>query len=288
MEDRPKRKVLLRSRVQKITKVVIVGDSRIEGLNHYLEGNPPITASNTRIDISTYMFKGATLSGLSERITRIGHITDSANIIVFIGGICSLTTKEGNLVYYPHTKEEEVRREIQDIFQKFGSKAHIATIPPANLTKASARALKGNHREVTQTDLETQQKRLLEDIEKINNCIIEHSIRRNTPTLKLASTCMKQSKKWNKQKTRQKTSVVFKHNSLRDGVHPNHEMKKLWFVFTRKFIEKLTLEKDEPQATTSKQEQSNSEQDSESQRSSSNSESDSDSDHGAFQRKRRQ
>ena len=284
------RKVLLRSSVKRVIKFAIAGDSRIHGLDSFLEANPPTAPTGTRLESVCWMHRGATIRELGQRIERKRMAIESADCIIIIGGICSLTKKEGSLVYYPESKVDSVIGEINEIVDKFGEKIQISTIPPAKLIKASQKVLKDNNRGFTVKELEQQQRILLEDIDRINNHIINISIQRDSPTLLLAKSVLPTSKKWNRKRSKQRTVTKFRHNKLRDGVHPDHELKKIWFDIIANFMTKIATKISRPAEREVEQVDTESALDttlSETEPEKEESTSESESDHGAFRRKSR-
>jgi len=144
-----------------------------------------------------------------------------------------------------------------------------------------------NRRGLSRRDLEDQQKNLLQDIDRINNTIIDINKTRDSPTLLLAKTCLKSSKKWNRRKTKQRTVVQFRHNKLRDGLHPNTELKVIWFNLISKFITRIVAKRS-LSAIPEEGESSDPELDDERPKEeTTETSSDNDSDHGDFKRRSR-
>ena len=288
----------LRSQVRRIIKCLIVGDSRARGLEHYITHNPPQSSSLIDINIEVKVRPGANLDRLDE-LARQAHNID---LILIVGGICSLTRKNGDIITYPESVKNDVIQKIDSIYDSLGERVHVATIPPVNLISANKAAL--NRQAVSRDILDAQETKLLEDIKEVNAHIINKNKERDCPTLLLAKTCYRSTKKKDSKSGKFRTIDKFKSAQLTDGVHPGEKLRAQWQWLIKTFIEKTALRytngnnsEGSEGARSGAKHNPHTSSESDSDRGSSrpfraiqnldNFSSDTDSDHGAFRRKRR-
>ena len=226
----------LRSQVRVVINCLIVSDSRGRGIGNYL--NSQDYSEENYIPIFTdYCFPGANLRRLiseTEEIKRVRHF----DVTLVIGGICSLTTKNHLPPYQINyinrqEKKDNLYHLISEILQ---GDCHIATIPPAGLSKAlTSRNPQEIFDEATLEELKSQQDDLVQDLDEINQLIIDKYTNLGEICLDWARSTFITSTKRSRSKTRKVRRFNPRH--LEDGVHPIPSLRYRWFSITRKFVE---------------------------------------------------
>ena len=204
--------------------VLIVTDSRGRGLDQRIQGVPRLNACH----IKTAFLPGASLERLAiETIQEAGR-SEYDWLIVF-GGICSFTEKVNyrgeKRLHYPIEKSEEKKTKaietIEDLYRRFPNKANVCTIPPASPTKYFTT---NNPGKSTPEGLEEEGKKLIEDLETVNNKIRELDIEKDQETINTSARVFKHSLKRYKKQTTYRRVTRFSDKELPDGVHFNVEL----------------------------------------------------------------
>lgn len=199
--------------------IVIITDSRGAGLERILREKS--LTKGYSLDINVDVYRGAKFNKLCQKasIAQKDH-----HLVVILGGICSLTEKKGSTVTYSRKPNElvKLRQDIDDILCRLGKKLLIGTIPPASVIKHNL--LRGN----TVGQIEKQQKDLEEDLGAINRYISDCE-NRITPLIKLDLASTRSSiKKKGRCKNKKLKIKKFDYRHMRDGVHADDHLKKLW------------------------------------------------------------
>lgn len=236
------------------TRIIPLSDSRGGGLTSCLHASQEI---NRRADINGRSLSGATLETLLGELKERKERYRGDRIIALIyGGICNLTSRQGNKyrknlqVFYNRNQENlnqikaTIRRFIQ-IAKSPKFELVLSTIIPANLSKANKNFVKEQKLietkyRYTEPQLESQQNQLEEDTVAINEYIIQECKKNNITFFNPIKAVQRSSIKGDKRKKR-KRSDKFTYERLWDGVHPNEELKKELFnkilnLFTQKTI----------------------------------------------------
>ena len=209
-------------------KILLITDSRGRGLLTYIKEE----LSHLDYTLDEKIIKGATLDDIWKRLERTSRRT-TWDVAIVVAGICNFTELQTNrkrqrYLQYTSRKSESTRQVIDSLFEAFGPKVHICTIPPASIKLAS------KCRE-DDPSIEDEQQKLIQDIEETNRHIINCNINRNFATIDLARQTYSSSVKGkNKKKL-----LKFTSKGLNDGVHPNSDSKILWAKYMAKVIPKI-------------------------------------------------
>ena len=129
----------------------IINDFRGAGLQQILTHKADSNVCHSHLHFKFNVKSGAKL----ETIAKIAIDQKNAfDIQVILGGICSLTSKQGKVVSYEHRDDnlQEIKDNINVFFTKLQRRLLICTIPPANVIKSNQ-----YHRVQTASQFEQQQ-----------------------------------------------------------------------------------------------------------------------------------
>lgn len=173
------------------TKIIIAADSRGRHLQQYIHQHSIFN------NFTVICIPGAKINTLKHAIkqnTKDIHPLNAS--ITLLAGICNLTEKihhtQGTQITYNHSqqKTDTIIQQLQDISTSFNtstSTLKIATIPPASqkkyaLSQTQKKQLK--HSIFTDTELNSKQKTLEEDITYINTVIANINTNNNLTTIR--------------------------------------------------------------------------------------------------------
>ena len=219
-------------------QVLVVTDSRGSNLEAYLKGEDspdPVEDLRKLCRVKVKVFKGADLQRLENKITTLARDTNY-DLILIIGGICSLTTrsKERGLSLLHYISQEERLASIKDTITRLDStykeKIHIARIPPACLRTYFSHFNKGQQIPGYLTD---QQEDLLRDIQDINDHITTINVNRHQERIDLDAKLLVQSCKTSKTRSgrrrKKRPRTTFQGELLIDGVHATRDLEEKWY-----------------------------------------------------------
>ena len=199
----------------------IISDSRGAGLQKILSNKAEASPSSNHLKFSVTVKSGARL----ETLAKIAiNQKKNYDIQVILGGICSLTSKQGKVVSYVHSEEniQEIKDTINVLFTKLQRRLLVCTIPPASVVKSN------EHHKVQTVNRSDQQKQLEKDLADINH-FIASCASRISPLIQLDAASLVGSLK--KRNRARKTTVRVKsynYKHMIDGVHPSEHLKGLW------------------------------------------------------------
>ena len=234
-------------------KILILTDSRGKRLDELLFRHFK-KRSDLRLYIQVRVYAGATLGNIRDKIARLRKNQD---LIIVLAGICNFTQKEKlnnkKLLTYPEgtNKLEKAVEEVDNLITKT---CLVATITPASL---EAYAKQNNREESSLPDQSTDQRRLFEDLDKINLHIKGTSKDREAQIINLAKLAFKNSRK--KRGKKHKTIYNFEKKELPDGVHLSKVLRKSWArniaVAIEKFFEKKPVKHTQETTDSSEEEE---------------------------------
>ena len=225
----------------RIFDCLILCDSRGRDLDDYIKSSDVLTnLPNCQINVEVRTRPGITLNSLDRKLHNITRGKTYDFIIIF-AGICSFTRahKDGTinlLVYEGENKPELALEIINKWLTKYGNRIHIATIPPADINKFNV--LKNEDWTITDQYKE-QQNKLVRDIERVNDQIIESNIIRDQPTILTAKQTYYSATRKDRKTGKKSKIKKFTAKELTDGVHANDKLKDSWFERIVFFLHKI-------------------------------------------------
>ena len=116
--------------------VHIISDSRGAGLQQILTNKAETYSISNHLGFQVRVRRGARLETLAK--IAFTHKNNS-DIQVILGGICSLTSKQGKVVSYSHSEEniQEIKDYINVLFTKLQRRLLICTIPTASVIESN-------------------------------------------------------------------------------------------------------------------------------------------------------
>ena len=216
----------------KSVNIQIISDSRGAGLEKTL-------SSITRdYNFSVTIRSGATFDILTN--IAVAH-KENFDYQIIVGGICSITTKEGRYVSYKRNeaRKTQLKEQISSILDTLGTRVSVATIPPASITKYNAHK---HHPQAAETSWLEQQQQLNEELREINSFIESENHRTGTQQVYLdkASTA-KSVKRRGDNRTKRATVRAYSFTRLYDGIHADATLKKVWCNKIISAVRKATL-----------------------------------------------
>ena len=189
----------------------------LRAYGHKADSNVVYSHLNFKVNVKS----GAKL----ETLAKIAIDQKNAfDIQVILGGICSLTSKQGKVVSYEHRDEnlQEIKDNINVLFTKLQRRLLICTIPPANVIISNQ-----YHRVQTASQSE-QQQQLEKDILDINK-FIGICDSRKTPLIQIdAASQVGSLKKRNHSQKKRVRVKSYEDKHMYDGVCPDSHLKSLW------------------------------------------------------------
>lgn len=206
--------------------VLVVTDSRGSDLRGALQ---PVKIGSP-CNIKVAFLPGANLEKIAVETIQEERRNYYSRIIIF-GGICSFTdkvdTQEEKRLYYPlatsEAKKNRALETIKDLYRRFGDRINVCTVPPASLTKYYRVK---NHTDSLPEGIEEEEKKLLEDIEALNDEIRTINQEAGVTTLNTSSRVYKHSLKRYKNKATTRRVSKFSDENLPDGLHFNRQLKE--------------------------------------------------------------
>ena len=154
----------------KSVNIHIISDSRGAGLEKTL-------SSITRdYNFSVTIRSGATFDILTN--IAVAH-KENFDYQIIVGGICSITTKEGRYVSYKRNeaRKTQLKEQISIILDTLGTRVSVATIPPTSISKYNAHK---HHSQAGESSWLEQQQQLNEELREINLFIESENHRTGT------------------------------------------------------------------------------------------------------------
>lgn len=222
--------------------IILVSDSRGRGLKDFFLNSEDEWESEIRV--IERCIPGADLHQLSSEVRRLVRQAEDRyptyrTIAVLTGGICSFTSKFRKRgqeeLYYLHTETrvDSIKQTFSDIWDYATSRGVYmltSTIIPASLKKA-AQSSKDKGRLIrscfSDTDLESQQAKLEEDVDLVNKFIVESSHHRLYYINLHKEICKTSIKKlgFTEADKYKKRIVKYKYLHLHDGVHADEHLQ---------------------------------------------------------------
>jgi hypothetical protein len=205
----------------RLSRILIVTDSRGGGLKNYLDG---IDGIGLLCNITVVVLRGATLQTLLDIIDVEAN---SFDYFVLCGGICDLTDRKrsGRNIFLRYEPDPGLLDALIDvlIYYKalYGNRLNIATIPPASLRNYNI--WKNGTSIPYDYDIQSQQNLLFEHLRDLNSTIIEVNKKTDTETLNWAEKSFSSALKGNRRVTK------FKHSKFADGVHPDRSLQMVLY-----------------------------------------------------------
>ena len=214
-----------------MVNILLITDSRGRDIKSRIQTHQDLKHLNLELQY----YPEATLETIQKKIERLqrGCRNNIWDHIIVIAGICNFTTRTKDRDRKPHiaysNRNTEAICHTIDTLLNIHENIHICTITPAVLHKASDRQ---------DTDIESEQLNLEEDISEVNQHIINQNIQKDRPTFDLAKLSTIRSVK--KQGPKKKRIIRLNQHHLEDGVHPSSPLQELWIRYIKNMVIKIT------------------------------------------------
>ena len=226
--------------------VIIACDSRGRNLQSFISRK--YRCFSDQFILRIVILPGATIQRIITEIEsvlkRFSPSGESQVVhIIISAGICNFTEKlihlGGTELAYNRSdsKLSFISTSIQNIYDHFSSivschvKTQLTAVAPVSIKHFQQFQMDRNrlfYSFFTDTDIDTMQRQLEEDIKEINHIICEKNSMQSLSTLRFDRDLLRTSIK--KRKNSSKSVVKYNFNKFYDGVHPKDCLQEKWFT----------------------------------------------------------